>query len=235
MDNRQPQYTVPQLQGEQDYEMNTFTNTQNLGNTNPSIVYYNPVENNDQFDNTEQVYLPAYTVPVVLNSNPIINQQVPAIQVVTHPVATSHCENNNNNRCCNNMPPHEMRLHRSVAILKFYLVTLLILAMVSGFIFYFDGFVLYYILLSVHFIMIIAGMVGARRKSTCTLVMLMIWLCFTFGVCTRVLISLISQVKHFTFYHFYFGINMFFMFTAIVASLRVIYRAKQVREYSRLE
>jgi len=227
MNNLHPhQYAVPQPNPPPyddveltDYETATLLN-EAPAQTNPNIVYYNPsVATNAQIVMPAVVSNPNYAIPVVING-PVVIQAAPSVQIPVQSVPA--CRGGYYRRCHSNLSPQEYRIYRSAAFLKFHLFILLVLAVILNFF----VFGLYSrLILVADIVMLICGIIGARRKSVPSLFLLVIWLIFT------LVISSLALSGH--FYNFsgnavtvFLGLNIFFMVVGICNSLSLIVRIR---------
>jgi len=227
MNNLHPhQYAVPQPNPPPyddveltDYETATLLN-EAPAQTNPNIVYYNPsVATNAQIVMPAVVSNPNYAIPVVING-PVVIQAAPSVQIPVQSVPA--CRGGYYRRCHSNLSPQEYRIYRSAAFLKFHLFILLVLAVILNFF----VFGLYSrLILVADIVMLICGIIGARRKSVPSLFLLVIWLIFTLVVSSLALSGY--------FYNFsgnavtvFLGLNIFFMVVGICNSLSLIVRIR---------
>jgi len=227
MNNLHPhQYAVPQPNPPPyddveltDYETATLLN-EAPAQTNPNIVYYNPsVATNAQIVMPAVVSNPNYAIPVVING-PVVIQAAPSVQIPVQSVPA--CRGGYYRRCHSNLSPQEYRIYRSAAFLKFHLFILLVLAVILNFF----VFGLYSrLILVADIVMLICGIIGARRKSVPSLFLLVIWLIFTLVMSSLTLSGY--------FYSFsgnaitvFLGLNIFFMIVGICNSLSLIVRIR---------
>jgi len=227
MNNLHPhQYAVPQPNPPPyddveltDYETATLLN-EAPAQTNPNIVYYNPsVATNAHIVMPAVVSNPNYAIPVVING-PVVIQAAPSVQIPVQSVPA--CRGGYYRRCHSNLSPQEYRIYRSAAFLKFHLFILLVLAVILNFF----VFGLYSrLILVADIVMLICGIIGARRKSVPSLFLLVIWLIFTLVISSLALSGY--------FYNFsgnavtvFLGLNIFFMVVGICNSLSLIVRIR---------
>jgi hypothetical protein len=212
-----------------DYEMaRLLSETQPQPQVNANIVYYNPVETAAQpvpviNAAPNQVYLTNYSTPVVINAPAIIVQPA-VIQVPEQTVRVCHRRFGGCNR---NLSPQEYWAYRSAAFLKFHLFILLVL--VIAFFIVTMGYDIYgSMLLAPHLIMLICGMIGAKRRSAPTLILLLIWLSFILIMCILCYIG--SSLRYrLNSVSIIFGLNTFFTFVAIINTISLLTKIRRCR------
>jgi len=221
-----PQHNPPSYEDVEltDYETAVLLSEAPQQANNPNIVYYNPVAaTNPQYVADSSVivpnhaYIPTnYSTPVVING-PVIVQSAPAVvQVPVQNVPA--CRRGLRYGCHSNLSPQEYRVYRSAAFLKFHLFMLLIMAIVL----YFFVFGIYpCLVLTAHIVMIICGMIGAKRKSIVSLVLLIVWLIITL-VISSICLSLFVRFNYYQSISVVLGLNIFFMFISICNSISLI-------------
>jgi len=229
MNNLHPhQYAVPQLNPPPyddveltDYETATLLN-ESPAHSNPNIVYYNPtVATNAQIIVPQTaVSNPNYATPIVINGPIVIQAAAPSVQI---PVQSVPACRGGYSRCHSNLSPQEYRIYRSAAFLKFHLFIILVLAVALNFFVY--GLFTRLILVA-HIVMLICGIIGARRKSVPSLSLLIIWLIFTLIVSSLSLSGVICSFNGSNVITVFLGLNIFFMFVGICNSLSLIVRIR---------
>jgi len=233
MSNLHIQYAVPQPNPPPyddveltDYETATLLN---VAPAQSNIVYYNPtVTTNAQIavPSNPPGYLPNYATPVVINGPVVIQAAVPSVQI---PVQTAPaCRGGYYRGCHSNLSPQEYRIYRSAAFLKFHLFILLVIAVALNF---FTSGLYFYLILTAHIVMMICGIIGARRKSVPSLSLLIIWLIFTLITSALALAGVMRCFGHGTAITVFLGLNIFFMFMAICNTLSLIARIRCCRAH----
>jgi len=233
------QYAAPQQQNPPayedveltDYEMATLLSASEQ--PNPNVVYYNPVETiNSQYAQIpvasapNAAYSPNYATPVIVN-NPTVIVQPATVPVSIPNQNVSVCHRRWG--CRSNLTPHEYRVCRSAAFLKFHLFMLMILAIIGSFLALGD--VNVWLIMCAHVLMLVCGLIASSRRSIPVLVLLLIWLMFTLIICC-------IQLAHYARNNStcigaaYFGINIFFMFVSFCNTISLLSKIKCSRAHN---